>query len=75
MSIKEWIDAMLGRRPDQLDESKQVLLDRTEYAQAERLSKLTGRKRDEVLAESYRRADQRRKEALRIETESYRSRQ
>ena len=72
MSWKEWLDNMLGRPRPAHDEVKQVILDRTEVAQADRLSKLTGRRRDEVLSEAYRRADERRRATLRAESESYR---
>lgn len=67
--LKEFIDAMLGRTPPPLHDDDKVLLDAAEKRVAGRLSKMTGKTRDEVLAESYRRAD-----ALRMEAESVRKR-
>jgi hypothetical protein len=57
MSIRKWIDAMLGRTQTDHDQEARVILDDAEGRMAGRLSTLTGRRRDEVLAESYRRAD------------------
>lgn len=48
---------MLGRRQNHIDDSARVVLDQTEGRMASRLSRLTGKRRDEVFAESYRRAD------------------
>jgi hypothetical protein len=55
--LKEWITAMFGRMQTRADEDARVILDRAEGRIAGRLSKLTGKRRDEVLRESYRRAD------------------
>lgn len=52
----KWIEAMFGRTPTHTDETR-VVLSRTQLAQATRLSKLTGKTRDEVLREAYRKAD------------------
>lgn len=57
MSLREWIDRMLGRRQNHIDEGARVVLDQAENQMAGRLSKLTGKRRDDVLAEAYRRAD------------------
>lgn len=57
MNFRGWIDAMLGRTQTRRDAEARVILDRAEIQQADRLSRLTGKRRDEVLAESYRRAD------------------
>ena len=57
MSLLERIAAMFGNTPAPLDEDERVILDQAEGRIAGRLSKLPGRTRDEVLAESYRRAD------------------
>ena len=57
MSWRTFIDSLFGRPPTPPDDEDRVMLDGAEMRQADRLSKLTGRRRDEVLAESYRRAD------------------
>lgn len=56
--IRELIDAMFGRHQPPPDTESRVLLDRQERQTADRLSKLTGKRRDEVLREAYRNADQ-----------------
>lgn len=55
MNLRERIAAMLGHPPP--DQPDLVKLDQAEGRMASRLSKLTGKRRDEVLAEAYRRAD------------------
>jgi hypothetical protein len=52
----DWIEAMFGRAPAYKDETR-VVLTHTQSEQATRLSKLTGKTRDEVLREAYRKAD------------------
>lgn len=56
MNIRERVAAMLGFQTSKTDDTR-VRLDREEARMAGRLSRLTGRRRDEVLAEAYRRAD------------------
>ena len=66
MSVKEWLDSMLGRKP--VDVSTRVELDSQQMKIAGRLAKMQGSTRDEVLAEAYRRA------RLSKEAQSYRPR-
>lgn len=47
----------LFRHPDAPDEPVRAKLDTQQQQIASRLSKLTGKKRDDVLAEAYREAD------------------
>ena len=54
--LTDWIAAMFGRTPPTPDPER-IKLDVAEGRMAGRLSRLTGKRRDEVLAESYRRAD------------------
>lgn len=63
-AFKEWIDAMLGRTQNHTDNQARVILDDAEGRIAGRLSKLTGKRRDEVLAESYRRSEELYRERL-----------
>jgi hypothetical protein len=49
---------MLGRKQADDDRAGRILLDEHETQTAARLSKLTGQRRDQVLREAYRRADQ-----------------
>lgn len=69
MKFWERITAMFGYNPTLPDHDGRVILDQTEGRMAGRLSKLTGKRRDEVLAEAYRRA-----ETLRVEADSIRRR-
>lgn len=55
--MMEWFSRMFGRRAERKDEPMRADLDAQERNIASRLSKLTGRDRDAVLAEAYRRAD------------------
>ena len=58
MSLKDWWDGMFGHRsrpPEDTD--ARVILTREESSQATRLSRLTGKTRDEVLREAYRKSD------------------
>lgn len=71
MNVRQWWDSLRGKAPTDADHEVRVMLDQAEVSIASRLSKLTGKKRDEVLAESYRRADVRRA-ALRAEVDSLR---
>jgi hypothetical protein len=48
---------MLGRSPAVVATAEKVKLDREEHRLAGRLAILTGKRRDDVLAEAYRRAD------------------
>lgn len=57
MNLLRRIVAMFGHAPKPHDEDERVILDQAEGRIAGRLSRLTGKRRDEVLAESYRRAD------------------
>lgn len=74
MSFWERVVTMLGYHRDDPEDEARVILDRAEQNQAERLSKLIGKRRDEVFAESYRLGDKRRREALRVEVNSMRRR-
>ena len=71
MNLRQWWDSLRGKAPTDADDEVRVMLDQAEVSIASRLSKLTGKRRDEVLAESYRRADVRRA-ALRAEVDSLR---
>lgn len=53
-----WLDTLLGRhRETHVSDGTRVQLDKAESRLAGRLSRLTGKNRDDVLAEAYRRAD------------------
>ena len=69
MRLRELIDFFLGRPPPPVDDEGHIMLDREESKQADRLSKLTGKRRDQVLAEAYDRA---RRASLLEEDASYR---
>ena len=66
MNIWERITALFSK-PEPPAHEGHVMLDEAEMRQADRLSKLVGKRRDEVLSEAYRRA------RLLDETESYRA--
>ena len=55
-NLIDWIAAMFGRAAP-TDVQERIKLDVAEGQMAGRLSRLTGKRRDEVFAESYRRAD------------------
>ena len=69
MSWKEWIAAVFGLSAPPHEDEGHIMLDREESKQADRLSKLTGKRRDQVLAEAYDRA---RRASLLEEDASYR---
>lgn len=53
MSLLSWWHGLTDHKPD----LERVVLTREEKSQATRLSKLTGKTRDEVLREAYRKSD------------------
>lgn len=58
MKFREWVARMLGRSQTVvLAPAEKVELDQEEGRLAGRLAILTGKRRDDVLAEAYRRAD------------------
>ena len=65
-SFKEWLGAVLGLH--RTDEAERVDLDSQQNRVADRLAKMQGSTRDEVLSEAYRRA------RLAKEAQSYRQR-
>ena len=69
--IKEWFMHLMGRsEPD----AQREVLSNGQKDLASRLSRLTGKRRDDVLAEAYRRGDNARRRAMQIEVESIRRR-
>lgn len=69
--IRKWFMHLMGRsEPD----PQRDALTKGQKELAGRLSRLTGKNRDEVLAESYRRGDNARRRALQTEAESIRRR-
>ena len=56
MSFRDWLLHLLGHRAPASDPAREVL-DRQQGNLADRLAKLKGVTRDEVLNEAYRRAD------------------
>ena len=72
MSIREWFMHLVGR--SEPNKPERDALSKGQKDLAGRLSKLTGKNRDEVLAESYRRGDVARRRAMQIEVESVRRR-
>lgn len=76
MKLWKRITAMFRPRPvvDPDEDAVRVKLDQGEGRMAGRLSRLTGKVRDEVFAESYRRADAARRDALQVEADSMRPR-
>lgn len=58
MSLKDWIVTLLRGPRYPYAEREKVVLDRRQVVVADKLARMQGRTRDEVLAEAYRRADQ-----------------
>lgn len=57
MNLWQWWDHWRGRPPYKSDPETRVVLTEAEHSQAGRLAKLTGKTRDEVLREAYRKSD------------------
>lgn len=58
MKLPEWVTRMIGRAPTpNVSGEDRAVLGREEDRLAAKLAVITGKRRDEVLAEAYRRAD------------------
>ena len=67
MSLKEWIDHMLGRAQQRHDEVTREMLDTIEAQQVDTLAAITGKTPEEI-------RDDARKRVLSLETQSVRHR-
>jgi len=58
MTLKEWVAAMLGHKPQTSKDEVHARLDMAQNQIAGQLARMQGKTRDQVLNEAYRRADE-----------------